>query len=164
MGQTAKLDRDEYENLMKSACFVCRIVEGNPLTPGVRIVYEDDNFIAFLNQFPTQEGYTIVSPKRHVERFEEDMTAEEWAELQIKVRKVAGAVSKATDAMRMYIASWGKQDRNNHIHIHVCPCPQGTPLEKQELAAMQRVNGAYLNLRDDKLDEIVAKIKAHLDQ
>jgi len=80
------LNQEEYDRIARSDCFVCRIVAGKPLIANVQIVYEDDQVIAFLNQFPTQEGYTIVCPKRHVERFESDLSVEEWLHLQTVVQ------------------------------------------------------------------------------
>ncbi len=76
------MNHEEYDRIARSDCFVCRIIAGKPLVPNPQIVYEDEQVIAFLNQFPTQEGYTIVCPKRHIERFETEMTAEEWLHLQ----------------------------------------------------------------------------------
>ena len=148
-----------YDRVTRSACFVCRIVEGRPLFPNPRIVYEDDRVIAFLNQFPSQEGYTIVCPKRHAERFETDLSTDEWAHLQGVVRDVARAVADTTGAMRMYIASLGSPERNAHVHIHVCPCPPGTPFEEQQFAAMDLRGGqALLTLSDARLDELVESI------
>jgi histidine triad (HIT) family protein len=63
----------------------------------------------------------------------------------------------------MYAASLGTPDRNSHLHIHVCPCPPGLPIEKQELAAMEKPNGEYLAIDDDRMYEIAQKIKAHLN-
>jgi diadenosine tetraphosphate (Ap4A) HIT family hydrolase len=71
-----RVTAEEYDAAARSACAICHIVEGRPLFPNPRIVYEDDAVIAFLNQFPSQEGYTIVCPKRHVERYETDLTVE----------------------------------------------------------------------------------------
>ncbi|HLB23576.1 MAG TPA: HIT family protein, partial [Dehalococcoidia bacterium] len=148
-----------YDRVTRSACFVCRIVEGRPLFPNPRIVYEDDRVIAFLNQFPSQEGYTIVCPKRHAERFETDLSTDEWAHLQAVVREVARAVTDVTGAIRVYIASLGSPERNAHIHIHVCPCPAGTPFEKQQFAAMDLRGGqALLTLSDARLDELARSI------
>ena len=152
----------EYDSLARSACFVCRIVEGRPLVPNERIIYEDDRVIAFLNQLPSQEGYTIVCPKRHAERFETDLTDEEWQHLQAIVRRVARAVSEATGAIRMYIASLGSPERNPYLHVHVCPCPPGTPFEQQQFAAMMVPNGEYLLLSDERLDELAGAIRANL--
>jgi diadenosine tetraphosphate (Ap4A) HIT family hydrolase len=149
-----------YDKVARSACFVCRIVEGRPLFPGPRIVYEDGDVIAFLNQFPTQEGYTIVCPKRHVERFEADVTLHEWMHLQRVVRHVARAVAEVTGAMRMYIASLGSPERNAHVHIHVCPCPPGTPFEEQQFAAMDLRGGqALLTFSDPRLDDLARAIE-----
>jgi diadenosine tetraphosphate (Ap4A) HIT family hydrolase len=148
----------EYDAATRSACFVCRIVEGRPLFPGLRIVYEDDRTIAFLNQFPSQEGYTIVCPKRHAERFEADLSPAEWAHLQGVVQEVARAVAQVTDAIRMYVASLGSPERNAHLHIHVCPCPAGTPFEQQQFAAMELRGGQYLSLSHTRLDELAGAI------
>jgi len=153
--------RTYYDKVARSACFVCRIVEGRPLFPGPRIVYEDDGVVAFLNQFPSQEGYTIVCPKRHAERFEADLSPDEWTYLQGVVRDVARAVAEVTGAMRMYVASLGSPERNAHIHIHVCPCPPGTPFEEQQFAAMDLRGGdALLGLSDARLDELAQSITA----
>ena len=154
---------EEYDALARSACAFCRILEGRPLIPNPRIVYEDDRVFAFLNQVPSQEGYTIVCPKRHVERFESDLADDEWRHLQDVVRRVARAVSGATGAIRMYLASLGSPERNPHLHIHVCPCPPGTPFDQQQFAAMMWRDGQYLLLSDERLDEIAAAIRARLD-
>jgi len=153
---------DEYDRLCRSDCFVCRIVSGNPLVANPHIVYEDDAVLAFLNQFPTQEGYTLVCPKRHVERYETDLSPEEWLRLQGVVQRVSRAVASATNAMRMYIASLGSPERNAHLHIHVCPCPTGTPFTEQQFAAMEVKGGKYLNLPDERMRAIAAGIRERI--
>lgn len=158
----SEFDVDAYHEMSTSACFVCRIVEGDPLIPGVQILHEDDFCITFLNQFPTQEGYALVCPKRHVERFESELSLEEWARLQAQVHRVSAAVSRATSAMRMYIASWGSPQRNSHLHVHVCPCPPGTPLDEQQLAAMDMPDGRYLDLGDERMAELAEAIRVQL--
>jgi diadenosine tetraphosphate (Ap4A) HIT family hydrolase len=152
----------QYDAAARSDCFVCRIVAGQPLFPGVRVVYEDADTIAFLNQFPSQEGYTIVCPKRHVARFEADVPLDEWLHLQTVVQRVARAVSEATGAIRMYFASLGSPERNPHLHVHVCPCPPGTPFDQQQFAAMMSEDGHYLVLTDARQDELAAVIRRAL--
>lgn len=149
---------EEYDKLARSGCFVCRIVEGNPLMANPQIVYEDDRVIAFLNQLPTQEGYTIVSPKRHLERYEE-MDEDDWLYLQNVVQRIAKAIAASTKAIRMYLASLGSPERNAHIHIHVCPCPPGTPMEKQQFTAMDMGEGKSLNISPERMSEIADSIK-----
>ena len=152
---------EEYDKLARSGCFVCRMVEGNPLMADPQIVYEDDKVIAFLNQLPTQEGYTIVSPKKHFERYEE-MDEEDWVYLQRVVQKIAQAVTISTDAIRMYLASLGSPERNAHIHIHVCPCPPGTPMEKQQFAAMDLGEGKSLSVSPERMRELATSIRHNL--
>ena len=152
----------EYDALARSACAICRIVESRPLFPNPHVVFEDDRVIAFLNQVPSQEGYTIVCPKRHVERFETDLADEEWRHLQHVVRRVARAVSEVTGAIRMYLASLGSPERNPHLHVHVCPCPPGTPFDRQQFAAMMVPDGQYLLLSDERLDELADAIRTRL--
>jgi diadenosine tetraphosphate (Ap4A) HIT family hydrolase len=150
---------EEYDKIARSDCFVCRIVVGKPLVPDPHIVYEDERVIAFLNQFPSQEGYTIVCPKRHIERFESELPQDEWLHLQTVVQKIASAVSDTTNAIRMYIASLGSPERNAHLHIHVCPCPPNTPFEDQQFAAMENKGGKYLVLSEQRLQEIASQIR-----
>lgn len=157
-----RLTSQQYDELARSACTFCRIVEGRSLIPNPRIVYEDDAIIAFLNQLPSQEGYTIVCPKRHVERFETDLTPQEWGHLLGVVQRIARAISEATGAIRMYLASLGSPERNPHLHLHVCPCPEGTPFEQQQFAAMELREFRYLDLTDERLDDLAAAIRRAL--
>lgn len=148
----------EYDTATRSACFVCRIVEGRPLFAHPRIIHEDTQVIAFLNQFPSQEGYAIVCPKRHAERFETDLSEHEWSHLQKVVRDIARAVADATGAIRMYIASLGSPERNAHIHLHVCPCPPGTPFERQRFVTML----GHREISGERLDELAESIRQNL--
>ena len=153
------MNHEDYDRLARSDCFVCRMIAGKPLVPNPQIVYEDEQVIAFLNQFPTQEGYTIVCPKRHIERFESEMSAEEWLHLQKVVHRIAQAVSASTQAIRMYIASLGSPERNAHLHIHVCPCPPDTPFHQQQFEAMQIKDGQFLQLDETRMRELASQIR-----
>ncbi len=155
------MTEEEYDKIARTDCFVCCIVKGEPLIKDPEIIYEDERVIAFLNQLPTQIGYTLVSPKKHVERFE-DMEESEWIYLQKKVQEISKAVSESTAAIRVYLASLGSPERNAHLHIHICPCPPGTPLEKQQFAAMDN-KGEYIKLSKEEANEIATKIRANLN-
>jgi diadenosine tetraphosphate (Ap4A) HIT family hydrolase len=157
------LDAAAYDRLARSGCFVCAIVQGRPLLPDPQVVYEDGEVIAFLNHFPTQEGYTLVCPRRHLERFERDLTADEWAHLQRVVQRVARAVADATGAMRMYVASLGSPERNPHLHVHVCPCPAGTPFELQQFAAMMHESGIHRIAPSDRQRLVARRIREFME-
>lgn len=155
------IDMREYDRIATTDCFVCRIVAGNPLIPGVQIIEQDDFSITFLSQFPTQEGYTLVCPKRHVERFEAELTNDEWSRLQLQVLRVSKAIAKAMPTKRIYAVSWGSPERNGHVHIHVCPCPADTTPEEQQIAAMDYREG-YLALSNERMVAIAESIREHL--
>ena len=58
----AKMSPEERQKLMESQCIFCKIVKGE--IPA-RTVYEDDDFIAFLDINPATPGHTLVIPKGH---------------------------------------------------------------------------------------------------
>ena len=72
-------------------CFVCRIVAQDPKF-AAHIVYEDDRFIAFLDKYPRQAGYTLVCPKQHLEQITADFSVDEYLDLQRLVYVVCEAV------------------------------------------------------------------------
>lgn len=45
-------------------CLFCKIIKGE--IPSYKI-YEDKNFLAFLDIFPKTEGHTLVIPKIHIQ-------------------------------------------------------------------------------------------------
>jgi histidine triad (HIT) family protein len=156
------LDASEYDRLARSACFVCAIVEGRALIPDPAVIYDDGRVIAFLDQFPPQDGYTLVCPKRHVERWELDLTSAEWVHLLGVAQHVARAVAETTGAIRVYLALLGSPERNSHVHLHICPCPAGTPIERQQLAAMQHPEGRHSIAPIERLQGLGARIVARL--
>ena len=62
-------------------CFVCRIVARDPDYPA-HIVYEDERHIAFLDKYPRQVGFTLVTPKQHLEQITADFGVDEYLDLQ----------------------------------------------------------------------------------
>jgi histidine triad (HIT) family protein len=161
--QTRALTPEQYDELCRRECFVCAIVAERH-RPNTQVVYEDADVIAFLNHFPTQQGYTLVCPKRHAERFERELAESEWLHLQEVVQRVAAAVAQATGAMRIYLASLGSPERNAHLHVHVCPCPAGTPFELQQFEAMRSPDGLHHEADPDRQREVAQRIRAVLEQ
>jgi hypothetical protein len=54
----------------------------------------------------------------------------------------------------------GSREGNSHVHWHLAPLPRGVPFAQQQLAALDTDLG--LDLGDDALDELVARIRAAL--
>jgi len=104
-------------------CIFCKIIAGE--IPATKI-YEDDNFLAFLDINPQSAGHTQVIPKKHyrwvwdvpsfAEATEGEPTIGNYFEL---VRKIALAQQKAfnTDFVLSKIIG----DEVEHAHIWVFP-------------------------------------------
>ena len=99
--------------MTKNDCLFCKII--NNEIPNYR-VYEDEEFIAFLDAFPAVEGYTLVVPKKHYRWVWDVLNAGEYFEV---VRKIAKAQGKALDTD--WILSKIIGDEVLHAHIWVYP-------------------------------------------
>lgn len=150
------------ERSMRGPCFICRLVAGDP-NYRHHIVWEDDFAIAFLNKWPVLAGYTLVSPKAHLEQVTGDFTEGEYHRLQEVVRRVAEAVRVVTGAERVYILSLGSQAANSHVHWHVAPLPPGVPPEEQQFAALDVTRAGYLALSDAEMADLARRIGEAMD-
>src|SRR5215470_2794591 len=64
--RTMKFDLAAYvERSRQGPCFVCAHLDGHPEYRHERL-FIDDDVVAFLSQYPTLLGYTIVAPRAHV--------------------------------------------------------------------------------------------------
>ena len=124
-----------HNTFRTTSCFVCEIVKGSP--DALRyVVYEDDDYIAFLDGYPRQYGYTLVSPKRHLEQITQDFDLDEYLAIHRLIYQITEVIREEMDAERMYIFTFGSNQGNSHVHWHIAPCPRGTPYEKQQGAAV----------------------------
>lgn len=104
----------------KSDCIFCKIVSGE--IPAYK-VYEDKNFLAFLDRQPRNEGHTLVVPKNH----SSDLlhaNASDLEGLLPVVAKVAPAILSATHSQAFNIGiNTGKESGQVvfHTHIHIIP-------------------------------------------
>ena len=94
-------------------CIFCKIVKGE--VPSYK-VYEDDDFLAFLDIHPESPGHTQVIPKRHCRWVWDVPNAGDYFEV---AKKIARAQQKAfgTD----FILSKIVGDEIPHAHIWVFP-------------------------------------------
>ena len=98
---------------MKSVCIFCKII--NKEIPA-QIVYEDKNFLAFLDINPQSPGHTQVIPKEHFRWVWDTPNVGEYFEI---VKKIAKAQQKAFDTD--WILSRIVGDEIPHAHIWVYP-------------------------------------------
>ena len=94
-------------------CVFCKIVAGE--IPSYK-VYEDEDFLAFLDINPTSPGHVQVIPKKHFRWVWDVPNVGEYFEV---VRKIAKAQQKAFDTEWILEKIVG--DEVPHAHIWVYP-------------------------------------------
>ncbi|MEA2020243.1 MAG: HIT family protein [Patescibacteria group bacterium] len=102
-------------------CIFCKIVKGE--VPSHK-VYEDDEFMAFLDANPKSAGHTLVIPKEHYEDIF-DIPEDVLSGLMVRVKKVAemiGGSDLNLDGL------WLRQSNGEaagqvvfHFHMHIIP-------------------------------------------
>ncbi len=103
-------------------CVFCEIVNGN--IPCYKI-YEDDNFLAFLDLSQATLGHTLVVPKKHYENI---FDLDENLPLLKVVSKIAKALKKGLGISDLNIVNNNGPlagQTINHFHIHLIPRYEG---------------------------------------
>ncbi len=154
-------DLDRYvERARSGPCFICELVRNNPDYVH-HVVFEDDDFIAFLDKYPTLLGKTIVAPKRLVEHVVSDLTEIEFQRLMAVVYRVASAVQASIPTERMYLLSLGSQQGNRHLHWHIAPLPPGVPYDQQQFHALMMEHG-ILKTTEEAMGKVAERIVERL--
>lgn len=97
-------------------CLFCKIINSEiPCTK----VYEDNNFLAFLDIHPLSPGHTLIIPKKHY-RWVWDV--EEAGQYFIVVQKIAHALQKVSGTDEVYSKIIGEEVP--HAHIWIFPNPE----------------------------------------
>jgi len=94
-------------------CIFCKIVKGE--IPSHK-VYEDKNFLAFLDINPLNAGHTLIIPKKHYRWVWDVSNVGEYFEV---VRKVVKKIQKAMNTE--FVASGIAGNDIPHAHIHLVP-------------------------------------------
>ena len=130
--------------------------------PAHHIIWRYEKAIAFLNRFPTVNGYVLVAPVAHREQVTGDFTLYEYLALQRIVHAVSEAVRVALKPERVYVLSLGSQQANAHVHWHIVPCPPREPLEEQQLAMLDAEKRGILRLNDTEGEMLAELLRSHL--
>ncbi len=101
--------------MSKENCIFCKIARGE--IPSMKI-WEDENFIAFLDIHPYAKGHLLVIPKEHTE-WVWDIKDKDYIEYMEHVKHLANVLRKAFDTewVEEVIAGIGI----NHSHVHLLP-------------------------------------------
>ncbi len=118
------------------SCIFCKIVRKE--IPA-EIVYEDDNFLAFLDINPQSPGHTQVIPKEHYRWVWDVPNAGEYFEI---ARKIALAQRKAFNTD--WILSKIVGDEVPHAHIWVFPNSEVEGNKKDFSANAEKIRQSIL--------------------
>ncbi len=132
-------------------CVFCKIVsKGLPSY----LLFEDETFIAFLDNHPFREGHTLVCPKRHGETVW-DMSQDEIGGLFMLASRVSQAIVEATGADGFRFVQNNGEAANQvvpHVHVHVIPVmlsDKGKWLDRKKISP-------------ERMEKIAGKIKDSL--
>ena len=129
-------------------CIFCKIVAGE--IPAYK-VYEDDNFLAFLDIRPLNPGHTLVIPKEHYRWVWDHPDIREYYQV---VGKLATAIKKAFDTD--YVVSLVLGEEVPHAHVWLVPRHENDG----HGGAIDLKNSKDLN--QEEMEEAARKIKNNL--
>jgi histidine triad (HIT) family protein len=98
-------------------CIFCKIV--NKEIPASK-VYEDNNFLAFLDIHPANPGHTLLIPKKHFEWVDD---YEPFGDYWETARKLSRIIKKALNPILVSYVVYGLGVP--HAHIHLIPKFEG---------------------------------------
>ena len=92
-------------------CIFCKIIKNE--IPSIK-VYEDDNYLAFLDIRPLNPGHTLVIPKKHLRWVWDDKNIGEYMKV---AQKVANAQRKAFQTEQIVSLIFGEEVPHAHIWL-----------------------------------------------
>lgn len=113
-------EREEVKMGADKNCVFCKIIKGE--MPCSKI-YEDKEFLAFLDIKPVNRGHALVVPKIHCKNLLDFPRAEETDLIEF-IKKVAGAIVKATNADGFNLGMNNGRAAGQlieHAHFHIIP-------------------------------------------
>jgi histidine triad (HIT) family protein len=121
----------EINELQKSQCLFCKIVQGE--IPSTK-VYEDDSCLAILDIRPATKGHLLVMPKEHYPLMPL-VPDEVLAHLYVVVQKLSKVLLKSMNATGtfIYVANGPTAGQNaQHFMVHLIPRKDNDGLLKND--------------------------------
>lgn len=95
------------------ASIFTKIVQGE--IPAYKI-YEDDEFLVFLDAFPLAKGHTLIIPKQEID-YLFDLPDSLYLKMHVLEKKIAIALKNAIPCKRIGVAVLGLEVPHAHIHL-----------------------------------------------
>ena len=110
---------------------------------------EDDNFYAFLDISPLDEGHTLVIPKHTEDDYIFNLDELTYEGLWAFARKVAKAIKLAVPCKRVGVAVLGMEVPHTHIHL--------VPLQSEGDMDFRKVKPEVSDERKKEIAEAILK-------
>ena len=134
-----------------SDCIFCKILSGE--IPSAT-VYEDDEFKAILDRFPSNKGHVLILPKTHVANIFE-IDPDLAGRLFKLAAKIAPVMKETFGFENMNIVQNNGPVAGqtvNHLHVHLIPRYEGDSV---------KVTWAQMDLTDEQIESMRAKLAAN---
>ena len=97
-------------------CIFCKIVKGEMAS---RVVYENEDFIAFLTPFPNTDGFTVIATKAHYSSYIFDLPEDVYIKLLLFSKVVGKILDKTLKVKRTGMIFEGMGV--DHAHVKLIP-------------------------------------------
>jgi len=94
------------------------------------IIYEDENYLAFLDIEPIQPGHVLVVPKKEID-YLFDMPEKDYLDYFKKVKEIAQIMKEKINCKRICVIVEGYAIP--HVHIHLVPTNHPDDLKKEKI-------------------------------
>lgn len=101
-------------------CIFCKIIKGD--IPVMKI-WEDDDFLSFLDIRPLTEGMSLVIPKKHLDSAVFNNSEKDISDVMCASKKVAKILEKKLSIERVVLLFEGIEV--NHLHAKLIPIKGG---------------------------------------
>ena len=119
-------------------CIFCKII--NKEIPS-NILYEDEDFLAFLDLDQTHLGHTLIILKKHIEDYTKLQASELKKMFEIANTLSLKIMSKLHSKGISLNFNYGSLQEIKHVHLHICP-----DKENKEKKTLEEI---YSILKDD---------------
>ena len=133
-------------------CIFCKIISKE--IPA-KILYEDEDTIAFLAAFPVAKGHTLVIPKQHYAKIQ-DLPSEINEKLFNTVHKMIPKVDSLQGSTLVAIHN-GKDSGQEvpHVHVHLIPRSNS-----DSAGPVHSMFTDKIELSDSEIDSLCNQLKA----
>lgn len=104
-------------------------------------IYEDDDFLAFLDIRPIKKGHALVIPKKEVD-YIFDINDKELGGLMVVAKRVASRIKKVVPCLKIGVMVAGLEVPHAHVHlvpiddVHDLNFANAKEMDQNQLAAL----------------------------